>query len=166
MSKQSETGAQLFLLENHADFQEYALKLTAQTRRNIVILSRDLDASVFGTEEFVELISELARSSRYAEIKILVKNTRHLVETGHRLAKLSQRLSSKISLRKLAVEPDNADMGFMLCDTNALLYKNEEDNYQGFANFDAAVEVKRLRDTFDYVWEYGEIEPDLQVLSI
>ena len=101
MSKQSETSAQLFLLEDHADFQDYAIKLATQARRNIAILSRDLDASVFGSEAFVDAISELARDSRDTEIKILVKNTRHLVEIGHKLVKLSQRLSSKIRSWKL-----------------------------------------------------------------
>jgi len=88
------------------------------------------------------------------------------VEVGHKLAKLHQRLSSKILLRKLTVEPDDTDMGFMLCDTDALLYKNDDAFYKGFANSNAAVEVKRLRDTFDYIWEYGEAEPELQILHI
>jgi hypothetical protein len=106
------------------------------------------------------------RSSRYAQVQILVKNTKPILETGHKLAKLHQRLSSKILFRTLTVEPDNTEMGFMLCDTNALLYKNDERVYQGFANFNAAVEVKHFRDVFDYVWQYGEIEPELQMLHI
>ena len=48
----------------------------------------------------------------------------------------------------------------------ALLYKNDDRVFQGFANFNAAVEVKRFREVFDYVWQYGEAEPELQVLHI
>lgn len=166
MSEVSSVSNDLFLLDSQQDFQEHALKLLAQTRRSIAILSRDLDEPIYGTKEFVQAISNFARSSRYAQIQILVKDTKPLVESGHNLAKLHQRLSSKILLRKLTLEPQNTDMGFLLCDTDALLYKNDEATYKGFANFNAAVEVKRLRETFDYIWQYGEPEPELQTLHI
>lgn len=166
MSEVSSVSPDLFLLDSLADFQEHSLKLVDQTRRKIAILSHDLDAHVYANDAFVGAVSEFVRSNRNAQVQILVKDTKPLVESGHKLAKLHQRLSSKILLRKLTVEPDDKDMGFMLCDTDALLYKNDEAFYKGFANFNAAVEVKRLRDTFDYLWEYGEAEPELQILHI
>lgn len=166
MSEASSVSPELFLLHSVGDFQVESLKLVQQTRRSIAILSRDLDQLVYGSSEFVEALSNFSRTSRYAQVQILVKNSKQLVETGHQLAKLHQRLSSKIMLRKLTVGPQNTDMGFMLCDTDALLYKNDESSYKGFANFNAAVEVKRLRETFDYIWQYGEPEPELQQLFI
>lgn len=166
MSEVSSVSADLFLLDSLHDFQEQSLKLLTQARRSIAILSHDLDAPIYGTPEFVQAISNFVRNSRNAQVQILVKDTNPLVESGHNLAKLHQRLSSKILLRKLTVEPQNTDMGFMLCDTNVLLYKNDDANYKGFANFNAAVEVKHLRETFDYIWQYGEPEPELQTLHI
>lgn len=166
MSEVSQTSPHLLLLDGLTDFQEQSLKLVAETNRNIAILSHDLDEPVYGSEEFVDAISELARSSRYVEIQILVKNTKPMIEASHKLARLSQRLSSKIILRKLVVEPDDTDMGFMLCDNTGLLYKNDDAVYKGFANFDAAVEIKRLREVFNYIWQYAEPELELQVLHI
>jgi len=166
MSERSSVSADLFLLSSAQDFQEQSLKLLNQSRRHIAILSRDLDEAIYGSDEFIQAISTFVRSSRYAQVQILVKNTKPIIETGHKLVKLHQRLSSKILFRKLTVEPDNTEMGFMLCDTDSLLYKNDESVYQGFANFNAAVEVKRFREVFDYVWQYGEPEPELQILHI
>jgi hypothetical protein len=166
MSEISSVSADLFLLDDLSDFQEYSLKLVTQARRKIAILSHNLDAPIYANDAFVEALSSFVRNTRTAQVQILVKDTKPLVESGHKLAKLHQRLSSKILLRKLTVEPDDTDMGFMLCDTDALLFKNDDSFYKGFANFNAAVEVKRLRDTFDYVWEYGEAEPELQILNI
>lgn len=166
MSKVSEASSELLLLEGVSDFQEQASKLIAQACRSIAILSSDLDALVYGSTEFADVISNLARTSRNAQIQILVRDTKPLIQSGHKLAKLSQRLSSKIMLRKLGVEPDNKDMGFMLCDSSALLYKNDDSIYKGFANYSAAVEIKRLRETFDYIWQHGEADPELQVLNI
>lgn len=166
MSEVSSVSADLFLLSSLHDFQEQSLKLLGQARRSIAILSHDLDEPLYGTQEFVQAISNFARSSRNAQVQILVKNTKPLIENGHSLAKLHQRLSSKILLRKLTIEPQNTEMGFLLCDTDALLYKNDDASYKGFANFNAAVEVKHLRETFDYIWQYGEPEPELQTLHI
>jgi len=166
MSQPSAVSPDLFLLDNGEDFQDFALQLLTKTRRNLAILSRDLDPAVFNSSEFVDAVSQLARSSRYAQIQILVKNTKPLVENGHKLLRLAQRLSSKIAIRKLTIEADNKDMGFMLCDSDGMLYKNDDAVYQGFANFNAAVEVKRFRETFDYIWQYGETDPELQQLHI
>lgn len=166
MSTVSSVSPGLFLLSSLRDFQTESLKLIQQSRRSIAILSHDLDPLLYGTSEFVQAISDFVRTSRYAQVQILVKNTGSLVETGNKLAKLHQRLSSKVTLRKLIVEPQNTEMGFMLCDTSALLYKNDDASYKGFANFNAAAEVKRLRESFDYIWQYGEPEPELQQLHL
>jgi len=166
MSKISSVSPNLFLLNSVQDFQAQSLNLLNQSRRKIAILSSELDEEIYGSDEFIHTISSFVRASRYAQVQILVKHTKPIIDTGHKLAKLHQRLSSKILFRKLTVEPNNAEMGFMLCDTNALLYKNDDKVYLGFANFDAAVEVKRFREVFDYVWQYAEPEPELQMLHI
>jgi hypothetical protein len=82
------------------------------------------------------------------------------------LVRLAQRLSSKILVRKMTVEPNNKEMGFMLGDTDKLLYKNDDAVHQGFFNGAAASEIKSLREEFNYLWQYGELEPEFQLLHI
>ena len=166
MSTQSPASNDLFLLDCNKDFHHFALKLLAQTHRNVAILSRELDLPIFNSDEFVEALSQIARNNRHAHIQILVKDTQPLIAHGHKLIRLTQRLSSKISLRKLTVEPSDKNMGFMLCDSQSLLYKNDDANYQGFANFNAAAEVKHFREIFDYIWQYGEASQEFQELHI
>jgi hypothetical protein len=166
MSTPSAHSETLFLLEGLADFQKHTQLLLGHTRRQLAILSRTLDAPIYDTEAFVSAISDLARSSRYTQIQILVKDTEPLIDRGHKLARLAQRLSSKITLRKLTLEPENGEMGFMLSDKTGLLYKNDEREYRGFTDTQAAAEVKRLREIFDYLWQYAEPEPRLQILHI
>ncbi len=166
MSEVSSVSSDLYLLDSQQDFIEQSIKLVEQARRSVIILSRDLDEAIYGSAEFVQAISNFARSNRNAQVQLLIKNTKPLIERGHKLGKLHQRLSSKVLLRKLTIEPQDTEMGFLICDSDALLYKNDDANYKGFANFNAAVEVKRLRETFDYIWQYGEPEPELQILNI
>lgn len=166
LSIQSPTSSDLFLLDCSEDFHNFALKLLTRSRRNISILSNNLDPVIFNTDEFVDAISQIARNHRYAQIQILVKDTQQLLENSHKLVKLAQRLPSKLGIRKLTIEPDDKKLGFMLCDNDGLLYKNDDAIYQGFANSNATAEVKHFRGIFDYIWQYGEAEPELQQLLI
>lgn len=166
MAEQSSVSADLWLLDGATDFRVHSEQLVAQSRRSIAILTRDLDALVYATPEFVQHISDFVRSTRNAQVQILIKNTKPAIESGHTLVRLAQRLSSKILVRKMTVEPNNKDMGFMLGDTDKLLYKNDDAVHRGFFNSAAASEIKSLREEFNYLWQYGELEPEFQLLQI
>ncbi|MCE3253798.1 MAG: hypothetical protein K0Q67_2818 [Cellvibrio sp.] len=166
MAEQSSASETLWLLDGITDFRSYSEQLIKQSRRSIAILTRDLDALVYGTPECVQQLSDFVRSSRNAQVQILIKDTKPAIETGHLLTKLAQRLSSKILVRKMTQEPNNKEMGFMLGDTDKLLYKNDDALHRGFFNNAAASEIKGLREEFNYLWQYSEPEPEFQSLHI
>jgi hypothetical protein len=166
MAEQSPTYKTLWLLEGITDFRSYSEQLVTQSHRSIAILTHDLDSPVYGTPELVQLLSNFARSSRNSQVQILIKDTKHAIETGHILVRLAQRLPSKILMRKMTVEPNNKDMGFMLGDIDKLLYKNDDALCRGFFNSEAAAEIKTLREEFNYLWQYAELEPEFNVLHI
>lgn len=166
MAEQSSASETLWLLDGVTDFRTYSKQLVSQSRRSIAILTRDLDSLVYATPEFEQQLSDFVRSSRHAQVQILIKDTKPAIETGHLILRLTQRLSSKILVRKMIVEPNNKEMGFMLGDTDKLLYKNDDALHRGFFNSVAASEIKSLRDEFNYLWQYGELEPEFQVLHI
>jgi len=166
MAEQSSVTETLWLLDGVTDFRNYSEQLITQSRRSIVILTRDLDASIYATSEYAQNLSNFVRSSRNAQVQILIKNTKPAIESGHILVQLAQRLSSKILVRKMTVEPNNKEMGFMLGDTDKLLYKNDDALHRGFFNSSAASEIKSLREEFNYLWQYSEQEPEFQLLHI
>lgn len=154
------------LLESLGEFQQQSLALVKCTRRQLAIFSRSLDPQVYDTEAMAQAIADLARTSRYTRIQLLVKDTAPLIEQGHRLARLCQRLPTSISLRKLLREPEKGNRGFILSDARGLMYKNDEDAYRGFIDQDAPAQVKRLREEFDQLWQFAEPEPRLQLLHL
>lgn len=166
MAEQSSVGETLWLLDGVTDFRNYSEQLIIQSRRSIAVLTRDLDASVYATSEYVQTLSNFARSSRHAQIQLLIKDTKPAIESSHPLIRLAQRLSAKILVRKITIEPNNKDMAFMLGDTDKLLYKNDDSVYRGFFNYNAARELKPLREEFNYLWQYAEPEPEFQLLHI
>lgn len=166
MAEQSNTSKHLWLLDGLEDFRHYTLALVQQNRRTLAVLTRNLDELIYGTNEFVEALSAFSRSSRHTQIQILIKDTGPAIESNHQLVRLTQRLSSKILVRKMTVEPNNKDMAFMLGDTDKLLYKNDDSVYRGFFNSSAARELKPLREEFNYLWQYAEPELEFQLLHI
>ena len=76
MAEQSTASETLWLLDSLADFQGYSLELVKQTNRHIAILSHQLDDLVYGTEDFVQALSNFARSSRHCEVRLLIKDTK------------------------------------------------------------------------------------------
>ena len=166
MVTQSQNSKDLWLLEGQEDFCQYAIHMGQKATKNLSILSCDLDAPLYAQADFVAAISQLARSGRNSQIQLLVKDTKLALATGHPLVRLAQRLPSKIILRKLTQEPDDKNMGFMLCDNSLLLFKNDDAIYKGFANFAALREAKQLREQFDYCWQYAEEDPEVRRLQL
>lgn len=166
MAEQSSACDTLWLLDGINDFRICSAQLVAQSRRSIAILTQDLDAMVYATPEFVQHLSDFARSSGNTQVQILIKNTKPAIESGHQVVRLAQRLPSKILVRKMTVEPNNKEMAFMVGDMDKLVYKNDDALHRGFFNSAAASEIKPLREEFNYLWQYGEIEPEFQVLHI
>jgi len=166
MAEQSQTSSDLWLLKSVSDFREHSIKMLSTSSRRCLILTQDLDANVYAEPLFLDSLSELARSGSQIEIKILVKNFKPAIESGHALIRLAQKLTSKIQLKKISQEPENNEMEFMICDMRGLIFKNDEAVYQGFANYNAAPEIKRLQEEFIYLWERADDEKELQLLHI
>ncbi|MGQ9424558.1 DUF7931 domain-containing protein [Gilvimarinus sp. F26214L] len=165
--RQSDTDEQLFLLEDVEAFAHHALRVATRARREMVLLSGTLDPILFDHAGFADAISALARSDRNARVRILVKQVHPLIERGHRLLELSRRLSSKVEIRKLTIEPENDAESYLIGDRDKLLYQHEPREYQGFANYNAGPEVRPILEVFDQLWaRHSEQSPALRRLVI
>jgi hypothetical protein len=159
----SSNSPDLFLLDAPADFQAHALKAAQQGRRQLCILSTTLDAPLYNSDEFYDAVRILATRDRYCQVRFLVKDIKPMVEHGHRLLQLAHRLSGKVDIRKLTVEPQNADHAWMIVDEAVLLYKHDDAAYNGYADYAAAAKCKLLLEEFTNLWDmYGEEDPNLR----
>lgn len=164
---QSEASEHLFLLEDVAAFAKHARQVVEQSARHICILSESLDPALYDQDDLVDLVSQLARSDRNAQVRILVKDIRPLLERGHKLLTLSRRLSSKVHIRKLLLDPEDKSHSYLISDRGLLLYMHEEGSYQGFADYDAAPRVRQLLEDFNRLWEqHSELSPDLRRMHL
>jgi len=157
----------LFLLEGLTTFSKHALQITKKARRKLYILSDTLDFTLYDNDDIESAISALARSDRHANVQILVKDIRPLVERNHRLLRLARRLPSKVMLRRLTIEPENNERAYLIGDRSLLLYKHDDKEYQGFANYQAGPEVLKIMEEFMYLWQrHSDDDVDLRNLSL
>lgn len=166
MSTISPTSDDLHLLDSSEDFHQHSLNAITQARRNIVIFSDHLDPYIYEQEDIVNALSAHARSGRHCQVKILVRHTEKLLKQGHALVRLSQKLPSKILLRKITTEPTNKKSGLLMCDQNVLVYKHDDQIYHGFANYSAIAEVKSMQEIFMPCWELGVEDIQLRRLHL
>ncbi|WP_341938490.1 DUF7931 domain-containing protein [Marinimicrobium sp. C2-29] len=163
---QSEPASSVEHLEGLADFKSAVDSICARARRDLALFSPDLDAPLFDRDELADALSALARRHRQTRVRLLVRDTRPLIERGHGLVRLAQRLPSKISVRRLTNEIETRAHSFLLCDRDQLLYRNDPEEYRGFVDRKGAAEVRNLREIFDRAWESAEEDPRLRQLFV
>lgn len=166
MARKSQVDDNLLLLDSPEELADYSLKVIGSARRQLLILSDMLDPYVYDREDVCAALSEFARRSRYTDVKILIRDSKHLIERGHRLARLHQKLTSKIQLRQLTIEPNDQQMAYLCADQRQLVYKNDDQVHQGFVHYDDASTAKTLAEEFLRLWEFATEIPDLRTLHL
>lgn len=160
---ESEDDLALSTAEENRDL---ALALVRQARREVYIVSYDLDAPVFSNEAFVEALSDFVRITKRTQAHILLQRPNRAVKEGHRLIPLAQRLSSSIRIHRPAPEHSDYFETFMVVDGIGYFKRQQADRYEGIASFKAPIIARELRDQFLTMWERSSPESQVRRLQI
>lgn len=155
-----------FPLASANDHMNAALCLVKQAKKQVLIYSYDLDASVYDYEALVAALSHLGTKSRLANIKVLINNSDRIVQYGHRLVTLSQRISSHFTIRKFIADAGTVSQFFLTVDQCGFLYRNNIETYSGKACFNSKSRVKIFNHTFYETWDRSETDPELRRLYL
>ncbi len=153
-------------LTSSTECQAALLALTSQARRSLLIFSHRLDSKLYDGIEMYDAIRTLATSSRYADVRILVRDTQSLIQQGSRLLQLSQRISSRMQIRVPPVEFQTRNEEFCLIDERGLMYLPNASRYQGEIETNAALRGRQLKQFFDDCWEKSSTPSDLKRLHL
>jgi hypothetical protein len=142
------------------------IAMTQQTSRNIDILSHHFDPGVFDTPDFIEAVKQLAISSKFTKIRVLIKDSEPMTKNGHRIIDLIQLLTSSIEVRKIAEEYKSYNEAFALFDKKRVIYLRYADRYNGFANFDRPRLATELSNLFNEIWDHSVPDENLRRLYL
>lgn len=143
-----------------------ALDLARQAGRQLRLLSHALEPELYGGADFAAALSQLARRSRYSEIRLLVVETRPLVERGHRLLELQHRLSSAVRLRRADCERADIRENFLVADDRGVLCYSLQEPEKAWADYNNRPLADDYAAQFDELWFRGIDDPELRLLHI
>jgi hypothetical protein len=156
------SGSDLVRLDTVDTFQQFAVQLVKQARYSVVIFSEDLEAWLYDNEEFAEALMDLVQRSRNSSVRFLVRDTKALLERGHRLLRASHRASDKIQIRKLPSTLAEKYPSYLIADDNGLLFRQDPQVVQGIGYTDYRARIKPLLEEFKLLWSRSTSDPDLR----
>ncbi len=154
------------LLRREEEFRRVLLEMSRQATQSIRILSPFLDHKLFDSTELREICSALARKNKYTTIEILLYDSHRVVKNGHVLLEISRKLSSSIKIKIVHPELRTSNHEFILVDGHGVIYRQDIDIYEGYANFRDIAENNRLGRQFRASWDSGLRDPNLRQLKI
>lgn len=143
-----------------------ALNLAQQAKRSILIASQHLEGHLYDNPEFASALSETARHSRYSEVRILIYNSKQIVQDGHCLLLLHQQLPSSVKIRKSSQEHESLQKSLLIADDCGVLEMAADDSYEGIVNFNTPVRARELSRYFNALWNVSLADPELRRLSL
>ncbi|MDA0978259.1 MAG: GNAT family N-acetyltransferase [Proteobacteria bacterium] len=157
---------QMILLRSESDFANVIMEMARQARQYIRIYSPYLAHELFDRTELRDICSNLARRNRYTRVEILIFDPHRVFKNGHALLNISRRLPSSIGIKIVDPEMRQQNHEYVIVDGEGLIYRQEVDNYEGYACFHDITESNRLNRQFTASWESGLLDPNLRQLRI
>lgn len=147
--------AERLAVTTEAEARDGITALAAQARASLYIQSALLAPAIYATTAFTTAIADLARAHRWSQVRLLVSDADALINRGHRLITLAQRLSSYIEIRKLDPERPHDGSHCVIADDTGYAWFESNEQYRGFVDFADRAVSKRLSEQFMRDWENG-----------
>lgn len=145
---------------------ESALEIAKLARYRLAILSPDLEPALYSTPEFRDEVRRIARSSRFAMVRILVRDAQRATREGHHLVEVANILSSYVQIRVPNPDDELRLDAWVIADDDAILHRPVHDRPEGVVEIgSSALARDRLR-IFDRLWERALPDPNMRRLGI
>lgn len=142
-----------------------AVEVAAGARRELQILSTDLQAWLYDQQPFLDVVRQLVTSGRRPTIRILVLDVDTAVTSGHRLVELARQLSSFIEIRRLDLDDAGLAETFLLADRLAFIRQSvAERGRTAVLAKRAPFEGRELARRFEELWQRALSDPNLRRL--
>lgn len=156
----------LILINGRHQAQETALQLLQHAKREICFFGPEIDKILFDNEAAIDLLSQLARKSRFSRVRFAVYSTRRNVSDSHRLLPLAQRLSSILLIHQCDREDQTRQDSFLLVDNIGYLHCHNAVRYTGTAHLNDRSKNRFFQQQFDQLWARSSMDPNSRRLQL
>lgn len=154
------------VVSTSVEVRAVTLALVSQARRYVDIASRQLDPPIYDDAAVLGALQQVALGSRYARIRILLREPQAVLQRSHRLLELMRRLTSYIEMRAPGDEDHEFNEALLLVDDCGYLRRVLADRYEGVASFSDRPMVSDLRRRYDAIWARAAPDPNLGRLHL
>ena len=153
-------------LASLGDNREAATAVAALAKRELTLLTPDLEPLIYDVEDFLVAVRALAMRSRSSRIRVVCLDPGTSIRAGHRFIGLAQRFSSYIEVRRASRDHAGIAETFLVADEVAFLYRPLYSRYEGLVDLDAPMEARQYLNSFFAIWEQAEPDPEFRRLGI
>lgn len=154
------------LIHTLEDMQLAVMDAAQQALRSIKIYTPDLEPGLYDNQAFIDLLVNFIRGNRHASVQILVQNSEHAVQFGHRLVRLAQNLTSAIEVRTSATNSITDEFGYLLVDQSTLLYRSHYRKNTALFTNRCKHRNDKLQELFNFIWETAELDQQVRRLTL
>lgn len=140
--------------------------LISQAKREVFIVTPDLEPERFNEPEFASALSSFVRRSRFTDVRILVADPTIAIRWGHQVVTLGRRLTSNLKIRQLSDEDARRSGAWMVADDIAMLRREGDDGFIGVLSPRAIPHAQRARREFIDMWERSSEVSDFRQLHL
>lgn len=141
-------------------------RLAEAARRELVILSRDLDPAYYDQQGFLDAVRTLALRAPGLALRVIVHEPRAVATRGHRLIELARRFTSGIAIRRLGDEFRDRCDAYLIADGRGYCRRPLADAHEAVFEPNAPREARLLRADFDHLWEHSDGDMELRRLHL
>ncbi len=149
-----------------APIRELSLRLAEQVRRELLILSSDLDPEYYDQAPFAEALRRLALANPHQSVRVLLRDPRAAALKGHRLITLARQLTSRIAIRRLGEDFKDRQDAFLIADGRAYCLRRLAGSGEAVADLDGPRQARLLRAEFEQMWEHSDVDSELRRLFL
>lgn len=164
---EAEGKGETWLTTTRDEARAAILAVIGGARRELAVMSRDLDAELFEHADVLEALRQLAVGTPNARIRFLVLEPARASGSAHRLIALGQRLSSMFAFRAPVEEIDRQYPGAFIANDRGGWYERAlATRHDGEGASHARARTAQLLARFDEVWERSEPAAEMRRLEI
>ncbi len=153
-------------LHGAADFGAAALRLLARAGGRVRIVPQRVDLRYLTDAAVVAALRGLLVGSRHARLEMLLPPELARDDLGRPLWDLARRLTSTVTVHRLADEDAQLGEAWLTVDRRGFLFRPQAERLSGQASLDQPPRARDLDQRFEALWLASAPDPDLRRLSL
>lgn len=153
-------------LSNHQQYADALIDLLGYAQREVELFTPELIAVVYERPRLVDAARDFALRNKVSRLRILMRSTDTAIREGRRLIDLARRVSSSISIRRLADDFQDRGDAFATADGRIFALRRQASTWDGIYDHSRPEIARQLTQDFNEMWEHSEADPQLRQLYI